>query len=441
MNNGLLWNYQLNYFDLLKQTEISIDQKISLLENHCQQLQSNTFGLDAYPTSLRLMNSIQFFIHNRIDNINLQKSLFQQSKLLENIIEYHLCGNHLLENGFALYWSGIYFNDSRQMQLGKSLLMDELNEQLLADGGHFELSPQYHCIILERILDLIQLLSKNNLDSEFLNGLLSYSSRMLSWLEAIRFTNGELPLVGDSTIQCSEKANALNEYAKQLKIPIHSIQLKESSYRMFRNNKYDCLVDVGKIGPDYIPGHAHADSLSFIISNKNKQVFCDTGISTYEKNEQRQYERSTAAHNTVVIKDQNSSEVWGGFRVGNRAKARIHLETKDEIIASHDGYRKYKITHKRRFQFYPCSVVIHDSVSHPSQRLEQAKAYFHINSEIKPSLINNQWIHPEFIISFSTKETVKIVSAPHADDYNKVIDQFAFVVHFEGQLKTVITLL
>ena len=40
----------------------------------------------------------------------------------------------------------------------KNLLISELNEQVLKDGAHFELSPMYHQIILSRLLDSIQLI-------------------------------------------------------------------------------------------------------------------------------------------------------------------------------------------------------------------------------------------------------------------------------------------
>ena len=36
----------------------------------------------------------------------------------------------------------------------RSILKKELSEQILPDGGHYELSPMYHSIILEDILDL-----------------------------------------------------------------------------------------------------------------------------------------------------------------------------------------------------------------------------------------------------------------------------------------------
>ncbi len=46
-----------------------------------------------------------------------------------------------------------------------------------------------------------------------------------------------------------------------------------------------------------------------------------TGTSTYNIGERRDVEREYhVAHNTVAYNGQNSSEVWGGFRVADRAR-------------------------------------------------------------------------------------------------------------------------
>ena len=79
------------------------------------------------------------------------------------------------------------------------------------------------------------------------------------------------------------------------------------------------LIDVAKIGPDYLPGHAHADTLSFELSLYGKRLLVNSGISRYGTSLIRQFERSTEAHNTVAIDNKNSSEVWSGFRVARRA--------------------------------------------------------------------------------------------------------------------------
>ena len=42
---------------------------------------------------------------------------------------------------------------------------------------------------------------------------------------------------------------------------------------------YNCIIDVGKIGPKYQMGHSHADTLNFDIFSKNKNIIQNFGIS------------------------------------------------------------------------------------------------------------------------------------------------------------------
>ncbi|WP_413889259.1 heparinase II/III family protein [Candidatus Aalborgicola defluviihabitans] len=75
-------------------------------------------------------------------------------------------------------------------------------------------------------------------------------------------------------------------------------------------------MDVAPVGPAYLPGHAHADTLSFELSVSGQRVVVNGGTSRYGLGPLRLRERETAAHSTVEVAKQSSSEVWGGFRSG-----------------------------------------------------------------------------------------------------------------------------
>src|SRR6185295_1096925 len=107
------------------------------------------------------------------------------------------------------------------------------------------------------------------------------------------------------------------------------------------------------VGPSYQPGHAHADTLSFELSLHGRRVLVNSGTSEYGTGPERQRQRSTAAHNTVVIDGQDSSEVWGGFRVARRAHCQWLATSRTpapSIEAVHDGYLRLpgRNTHRRR---------------------------------------------------------------------------------------------
>ena len=92
------------------------------------------------------------------------------------------------------------------------------------------------------------------------------------------------------------------------------LPLSQSGYRKFSRPCYEIIIDGGPIGPDYIPGHGHADILNFELHIQEKPFIVDLGISTYEKNKKRLSQRSTSAHNTVTIGKQEQSEIWSGFQ-------------------------------------------------------------------------------------------------------------------------------
>ncbi len=95
------------------------------------------------------------------------------------------------------------------------------------------------------------------------------------------------------------------------------------------------VIDCGAIGPDYQPGHAHCDTLSYELAIDGRRVIVDSGVHDYEPTQHRAYARSTPAHNTVVIDGQEQSEMWGVFRVARRARplpAYVRQETDGRLF-------------------------------------------------------------------------------------------------------------
>src|SRR5690606_7259867 len=109
--------------------------------------------LEPYPASLRIMNVIRFLQEGNVREPKIIQWIFAEAQFLASRLEYHLLGNHLLENGFALLMAGHFFHNERLIKKAGKLLTKELKEQVLEDGAHFELSPMYHQIILFRVLE------------------------------------------------------------------------------------------------------------------------------------------------------------------------------------------------------------------------------------------------------------------------------------------------
>lgn len=434
---GKLWNYNLEYFNYLDQNNISVNEKLDLITDFYQFSIKNKRVLEPYPVSLRAINLIKFSVFNQLDDKEFHDYLFQELSYLDKHYEHHILGNHLLENAFALCMGGAFYSNEKWHNRAIKILRKELDEQILSDGAHFELSPMYHQIILFRVLELIDWYSNYEQKNEsFLQFCRQKAELMLDWLENISFRNGEIPLFNDAAKGIAYKTNELLGYATQLGIRRNNIVLGDSGYRSFANEKYEIKVDFAQIGASYQPGHAHADALSFILYYDGKPLFVEQGTSTYNIGKRRDLERSTEAHNTVVVNGKDQSQVWGGFRVAKRAKTRILLDSLTELKASHDGYKKQGIIHERAFQFGETIVQIKDTLSVNKEGV----FYLHIHPDwntIKKDS-NSYLIGGLVEVIFNKISDICIESYDYAESYNKYQKGQRLVVNFVGEMETTI---
>ena len=440
---GKLWTYNLNYFDFLNQSAIKQSEALILMKDYLERTEELNDGLEPYTISLRCINWIKYLSKKNIQDEAINKSLYNQYiRLLDNL-EYHILGNHLLENGFSLLFGAYYFKDDVLYIKAKNIIEEELEEQILKDGAHFELSPMYHQIILDRVLDCIQLIKLNSWKNDDLLSLFEESSsKMLSWLDKVTFINRDIPMVNDSAFQIAPSSEELLDYGKSLDINIKDIKLSDSGYRMFKNQNYELFMDLGGVGASYQPGHVHSDTFNFVLHTNNQPFIVDTGTSTYEKNERRQLERSTSSHNTITIGDYEQTEVWGGFRVAKRAKIVSFFESENEFFSSHDGYKKIGVIHNRRFITNINSIHICDKLD--KQDIYEQIANFHFHPSIKNIVVKNTSVFFEnFDIEISFKgKNISIIKEFYrfAHGFNKTENAVKLKVVFESNLETTIKL-
>ncbi len=195
---GKLWCYNLNYFDFLNQEGMEKETGFALIYDFIGQAGPGSVGYEPYPTSLRIINWIKFICLHGIRDVEIDTSLYRHALHLNRNLEYHLLGNHLLENSFALLFAACYFSDGKLYGKAREILEAELAEQILPDGGHFELSPMYHQILLDRLLDCVNILAGARPDDSLLDQLRRTASAMLGWLGQMTFQNGDIPLVNDA---------------------------------------------------------------------------------------------------------------------------------------------------------------------------------------------------------------------------------------------------
>ena len=403
----LLWRYNLHYFDdLVAQNAKSRTfwHVPLILRWIAQNPPGQGTGRDPYPTSLRIVNWIMWALGGNELPAEAIHSLAVQTRWLMRRLEWHLLGNHLFANAKALVFAGLFFagdEAERWLQKGLSIFAREIPEQILPDGGHFELSPMYHAIILKDMFDLINILNcvpagQRNVMAPLRAAAESRLPGMLGWLSVMTHPDGEIAFFNDAAFGIAPRPEEIHAYGKRLGIAADLkgdvqgiIHLRDSGYIRINSGPVCLFLDVGRVGPDYIPGHAHADTLSFELSFSGQRVIVNSGISQYGDGPRRLYQRSTAAHNTVEIDDENSSEVWDSFRVARRARP-VDLsivETGDEVLVScaHDGYQRLvgQVTHRRLWRFAGRSLEIVDRIEGETRK---AVVRFHFHPTVRPVL-------------------------------------------------------
>jgi uncharacterized heparinase superfamily protein len=367
-------------------------------------------GWEPYPTSLRIVNWIKWLLQENDAAPEMLDSLALQVRSLRKRIEYHLLGNHLIANAKALVFAGAFFQGKEAdewLGAGLKLLSHEINEQILADGGHYERSPMYHSIVLEDVLDLIQLermfpdFDRDDL-CDAIEQCKDAAPRMFEWLNAMRHPDGDISFFNDTCFKQAPPPDGLTDYARQFGCIASDdqsgkqiIPLPDSGYYRLQKKEAVLLIDAGEVGPDYQPGHGHADTLSFELSLYGKRFLVNSGVSTYEDNALRNYQRSTPAHNTATVQKENSSDIWAAFRVARRATVfDVCIEEDKEWVclkASHDGYKRFrgKVIHKRTFVMDADSLIITDEFTGSGSCDIDIYWHLHPTVDVRNELENN----------------------------------------------------
>jgi hypothetical protein len=173
-----------------------------------------------------------------------------------------------------------------------------------------------------------------------------------------------------------------------------SVAFPESGYYLLQNNdqgrQISVMMDCAELGYGSIAAHGHADSLAVTVRAYGHYVLVDTGTFDYfTQPAWRNYFRTTAAHNTVVVDGADQSEMLGPFLWGARANSEC-LEWEDSrdytrVAGQHDGYHALAdpVTHQRTVTLMheEQECIIEDKVTHAGQH--SIEVYFHLGPDCK----------------------------------------------------------
>lgn len=314
----------------------------------------------------------------------LAEELARHAAFLRRHLETDVGGNHLLKNIKALLGLAVAFGDHQAAEHWTDLLVRQIGLQVLPDGGHAERAPAYHCQVLADLDDLAGLLDA---DGAHVPGELTAArARMRAWLGEVLTPDGTVPLLNDGYPVPRAAVDALAHPPVQPRAEPGTTAtcrvsestegsglavLPDSGLAVLRTGPWWLLADVGLPCPDDLPAHAHADTLSFLLWHDGIPLLVEQGTSTYDAGPVRTAQRSTAAHNTVTVDGHDSTEVWGAFRAGRRARVSLGPVTSDgphggpRLTATHDGYRWLSGSprHTRIWELGASGLTVTDRIS------------------------------------------------------------------------------
>lgn len=402
-----LWNYNLHYFGftvwaartLVERGEASAWQACRrLIESWIAEAKpGRSDGWDAYPISLRAVNWIYAYslVAETEDDEFLSKwraSLFDQLGFLRRHLEHQLLANHLLKNVKALVIGGLFFRNESWLTTGERLLRREFDEQVLADGGHYERSPMYHAQALADFLEAYALLLAFD-RIERGEKIEARLQSMAGFLAAMSHSDGSLALFNDSANTIETRPQPILESAKRIVGGTRqAVSYPQTGYYLWisADELEKIIVDAGPPAVAYNLAHAHCDLLSYELWLNGQPFIVDSGVHGYGGDRFREYCRSTLAHSTVMFDGVEQSEIWSTFRMARAARLLSAESDGDENSWSFSGsFERFdrRLTHERRIRREPDGDwLITDCARHGEVAL--ASSFIHLHPSVEAEMIN-----------------------------------------------------
>ncbi|CAB5083564.1 hypothetical protein D3OALGA1CA_395 [Olavius algarvensis associated proteobacterium Delta 3] len=367
-----LWRYHLHYFGYVQdlivlklsgepEAAYATFRKLARSWIRCNQRLEGD-GWHPFTISERIVNWLiaaeafktEFEADDRFRRVFSSSVVGQAEHLVRNL-EYDVRGNHLLKNlrGVTVALNAIPGSEMGKLETTMGIYADELAEQVLPDGGHFERNPGYHLEVLRDLIEVgVWLRRSGNGHFVVLDGAIR---RMAVFLKKMLQSDFRIPLLKDTALnEGISPGDVLSTAAVYLDSPelkvgnVYGLSafrlfgvsgwnrlqrwpvsdcrkrmdiLPDSGFALMRDGKDDTalVLDFGKPCPEYLPAHAHADLLSYELVVHGRRVVVDSGVFEYAAGPWRDFFRSTRAHNTLSIGGRDQTEVWNSFRAARRA--------------------------------------------------------------------------------------------------------------------------
>ena len=213
---------------------------------------------------------------------------------------------------------------------------------------------------------------------------------MADFLLSVLHPDGQIALLSDSSLEMGNHPKKVLEYVQNVTGYNAEFKnnFKESGHYIYKNDDIYFILDAGDFASPVMSGHAHADVFNYELSVKENRIIVDSGVGTYTKSAQRDFIRSTRAHNTVCIDKKSQAELWDSFRVGrmfNPKNVQFNLTNNGfSFCGTFDGYSKMigdGIIHKREIKFENHVFEVYDNIDGKNIHLAESLIHLHPDAE------------------------------------------------------------
>jgi hypothetical protein len=366
--------------------------------------------------------------------------------ILSRLSTHSSAGNHLIVEAVGLFWMGYALGKDalgkRWRQISRKILWQEIPAQISPDGTGKEQSFWYLGFVLDAVFHYLLLEDRTRIPLDFLSRI----EKALEFVNLMVLPSGIYPDFGDRDDGYVFRADG--NYSESLftgLIELGSVYFDRPEWRTFSGkgterikfwfsenpadlenkrktlhsrdaNKSDPIVKTypqggmtlmkwdrthmlfrhSPLGLGNTCGHGHADALSLLMTFQEKPVLIDLGSGQYNGNQEiRNFFRSTAAHNTVMLGGKDQAEIIGPFLWKKSYQSELIKIQKGSGMtaeACHDGYvRAFDTVHTRKVKWLtPYELEIIDSFQGPGGF--PLKGMFHLGSCERATLEDNRMI-------------------------------------------------
>src|ERR1700737_1034572 len=248
-------------------------------------------------------------------------------------------------------------NQAKHIRSATRRLSDELQRQILPDGGHISRNPGALVELLSDLLPLRQTFAARNIAPP--PALLNAIDRMMPMLRFFRHGDGSFALFNGMSSAPSDLVATLLAYDDTHGVPMAN--MPHTGFQRLDAGAMTVIIDTGPPPSPNVSQDAHAGCLSFELSSGPSRIVINCGMPSTGRENWRSFARSTAAHSTLTYHDTSSCQfvelsamkrlLQGAPVVSGPANVESYREGVANgvlLTTSHDGYlARFGVVHRR----------------------------------------------------------------------------------------------